>query len=79
MMTSTDPGDAESQWQRLVPLLDDAMNELAEPDRRAILLRFYEGLPPRAIASELGVPVTTVKSWIQRGLEKLRESLRESG
>ncbi|MBK9386478.1 MAG: sigma-70 family RNA polymerase sigma factor [Planctomycetes bacterium] len=47
-----------------------------EPDlRRAILLRYYEELPPRTIAAELGVPVEKVKAWLHRGLAKLRASL----
>ncbi len=46
--------------------------ELEEPFRSAILLRFGEELPPRAIAARLGVPVKTVESRIQRGLARLR-------
>jgi RNA polymerase sigma-70 factor (ECF subfamily) len=53
----------------------DAVVALEEPYRTAILLRFYEGLPPRAIARRQGVPVETVKTRIQRGLERLRVRL----
>lgn len=49
--------------------------ELAEPYRSAVLLRFFEGLPPRAIARRLQVPVTTVQSRITRALRLLRERL----
>jgi len=53
----------------------DAVTGLEEPYRTTILLRFYEGLPPRVIAGRQGVPVETVKTRIQRGLARLRHRL----
>ncbi|HET6204277.1 MAG TPA: sigma-70 family RNA polymerase sigma factor [Planctomycetota bacterium] len=53
----------------------EAALELEEPYRTAILLRFYEGLPPRQIARREGVPVETVKTRLSRGLERLRVKL----
>ncbi len=52
-----------------------AVAALDEPFRTAVVLRFWHGLPPRAIARRLGVPVNTVRSRIQRGLARLREQL----
>lgn len=54
----------------------DAVVALEEPYRTVILLRFYESLPPRAIASRLAIPVATVKTRLARGLDRLRESLK---
>ncbi len=53
----------------------DAVRSLREPYRTAIVLRFYEGLPPRKIARRLDVPVKTINSRITRGLAFLRETL----
>src|SRR5678815_5591747 len=39
---------------RIAPMLDDAVAELNEPDRRAILLRFYEGRNLRDVGAALG-------------------------
>lgn len=50
--------------------------ELEEPLRSAILLRFLEELPPKAVAERLGVPLKTVESRIARGLVRLRERWR---
>ncbi len=51
-----------------------------DPDERAIVLfRHYDGLPPRAIAARLGLPVTTVKSRLQRAHQRLRERLDQRG
>lgn len=60
--------------------LAGAVLSLSEPSRSALLLRFFEGLPPRAIARRQGVSVAAVRSRIQRGLAELRERLdREHG
>ncbi len=40
-----------------------------------ILLRYYENLPPRAVAETLGAPLETVKTRLHRGLEQLRGRL----
>ncbi len=50
---------------------------LREPYKSAVILRFYEGLPPREIARRLGVPSTTVSSRLQRGIEQIKASLDE--
>lgn len=53
--------------------LAQAVLELDEPYRTTILMRFYEGAPPREIANRLDVPVATVNSRIARALARLRE------
>jgi RNA polymerase sigma-70 factor (ECF subfamily) len=49
--------------------------ELEERPRRAILLAYLDGLTRREIAAELAAPLGTVKSWIRRGLERLKRCL----
>ena len=59
--------------------LVDAVVSLSEPYRSAVLLRFFEDLPPREIARRAAVPVATVHSRLQRALAQLRGRLdRES-
>jgi RNA polymerase sigma-70 factor (ECF subfamily) len=55
-----------------------AVTSLPEPYRTAVLLRFFEDLPPRSIARRLGLPGSTVRTRIERGLQMLRGRL-ESG
>jgi RNA polymerase sigma-70 factor (ECF subfamily) len=55
----------------------DALLRVDEPFRSALLLRYYEGLPPREIAARLGVPTETARSRVRRGLEQLRARLLE--
>ncbi len=52
-----------------------AVRALPEPHRHALLLRYFEDLPPGVIADRQGVPVQTVKSWLKRGLARLRADL----
>lgn len=53
----------------------DAVVGLPEPYRVCVLLRFWEGLPPRRVAAQLRVPVETVRTRLKRGLAMLRERL----
>lgn len=53
----------------------EAVMELAEPYRTVILLRYFETRTPTQIAARLGVPVSTVKTRLARGIELLRQRL----
>jgi RNA polymerase sigma-70 factor (sigma-E family) len=52
-----------------------ALMRLPDRQRAAIALRFYEDLADAEIAVILACPVGTVKSWIHRGLERMRSTL----
>ena len=58
--------------------LAQAVMDLEEPFRRTILLRFFEGLPPREISAEMDVPVATVHSRLRRGFQRLRERMDDA-
>lgn len=53
--------------------------ELDEPYRTTLLLRHFDGLPPREIAERMGVPVETVRTRTRRALERVRERLERRG
>ena len=52
--------------------LVDEVLRLEEPARTTVMLRFFEGLKPGAIAKAQGVPVATVRTRLRRALERLR-------
>jgi RNA polymerase sigma factor (sigma-70 family) len=52
-----------------------ALVEIDEPYRSALLLRYYEDLPPREIGKRMGVPAETARTHVKRGLERLRARL----
>ncbi|MCR9245278.1 MAG: RNA polymerase sigma factor [bacterium] len=52
-----------------------AVLALPEPTRATVLLRYFEGLSPPAIAEQHGVPLETVRTRLRRGLQRVRAEL----
>ena len=59
-------------WAQLAPLLDDALAELGETDRTALVLRFFENKTAREIAGALRMEEAAAQKRVARALEKLR-------
>ena len=57
--------------------LEDALSQLPEQQRRAVLLRDWRGLSYEEIAAQLGVSRAAVETLIFRGRRTLAELLRE--
>jgi RNA polymerase sigma factor (sigma-70 family) len=73
---TTDLQAREADRRELV----EATLELPEPLRDVLVLRYFDEFAPKEIAAKLGVPASTVRSRLQRGLAALRERLeRERG
>jgi RNA polymerase sigma-70 factor (ECF subfamily) len=62
-----------SEQRRRVRL---ALDALAPAQRQVVELSFLDGLSHSEIAEQLGTPLGTVKTWIQKGLVQLRDALR---
>lgn len=62
----------ESERRRMVK---DAFTKLSSQQQQAIHLAYYLGLSQSEIATRLGHPIGTVKSWIRLGMIKLRDLL----
>jgi len=52
-----------------------AIEKLPIRMRVAITLRIVEDLPYEAVAERLEVPITTVRTWVSRGLKQVRTAL----
>jgi RNA polymerase sigma-70 factor (sigma-E family) len=59
--------------------LQDALVQLPDRQRAAIVLRFYDDRSEAETAAVLGIPVGTVKSSVARGLARLAVLLGEPG
>ena len=55
--------------------LRDCFSALDPNQLRSITAAFYRGLTHEQVATEFGEPAGTVKSWIRRGLERLRRCI----
>jgi len=77
--------DAAHQPQQLLDdslaraRIDACMAGLGATQRQAIALAYYRGLVHTEIAEALGAPLGTVKAWVRRGMDKLRECLQAAG
>lgn len=53
------------------------VHALPPEQREALLLTEYEGIGQKELADRLGIPVSTVKSRVQRGRKRLAAALRD--
>jgi RNA polymerase sigma-70 factor (ECF subfamily) len=51
------------------------LEQLEEAQKRAILLAYFDGLTHEELAARIDSPLGTVKSWIRRGLQRLKGCL----
>jgi hypothetical protein len=72
------PG-SEPDWEKLQPVLDQAMHDLDETDREAILLRYFQNSQHAVIGERLGLTENAARMRIERALEKLRNHLARRG
>ncbi len=68
-------GGTEVDWERLRPVLDEAMHELSEGDREAVLMRYFRGWRFAEIGQRLGLTEDAARMRVERALEKLRVAL----
>ena len=71
--------NSEADFSLVAPILDEAINELGEADRTAILLRFFEQHDFRAVGQALGSNEDAARMRVTRALEKLETFLKRRG
>jgi RNA polymerase sigma-70 factor (ECF subfamily) len=57
----------------------DCVDGLDAGPKQAIALAFYQGLSHAELADHMRQPLGTVKSWVRRGLERLKSCLDRAG
>ena len=68
-----------AEWEPLRSVLDGAMADLSEPDRDALLLRFFKNQDFRTIGESLGVSEDAAQKRVSRALERLRAEFARQG
>jgi RNA polymerase sigma-70 factor (ECF subfamily) len=73
---SEDPGPLDELARSAdAKALGECLRRLEPKQRQAIMLAFYEGLSHSELASHMREPLGTVKTWVRRGLERLKGCL----
>lgn len=72
-------GEDAPDWNRLAPLLDEAVGELREADRVALLSRHFERCSFAELARRLGVSEAAAQMRSARATERLRRALERRG
>ncbi|WP_354679140.1 sigma-70 family RNA polymerase sigma factor, partial [Cupriavidus plantarum] len=60
----------------LMGRLNDCLDHLDEPRRNSLMFAYLDGCSHSEIAARLGAPLGSVKAWIRRGLQSLRECMQ---
>jgi RNA polymerase sigma factor (sigma-70 family) len=66
-------------WEQLRPALDDAMSELDDTDRDAVLLRYFKNHDLRTVGATLGISDDAAQKRVSRAVERLREFFAKRG
>ena len=66
-------------WERARPVIDEALAELSERDREAVLLRFFEDKEYQAVAARLSLSENAARMRVDRAVDKLNGLLRKRG
>jgi RNA polymerase sigma factor (sigma-70 family) len=69
----------DALWEKMSPLLDEALATLGETDRQAVLLRFFENKSLAEVGSHLGTGEDTARKRVARALEKLHRYFNKRG
>jgi RNA polymerase sigma factor (sigma-70 family) len=72
-------GPPELVWEKIAPLVDEAMSSLGAGERDAVVLRFFEDRSFAEVAGALGTTEAAAKMRVGRALEKLRHSFLRQG
>ena len=73
------PAPSAPDWEKIRPALDDAMHELKDRDREAVLLRYFENRPFAEVGAKLGLNENAARMRVARALEKLRAIFEKRG
>jgi RNA polymerase sigma-70 factor (ECF subfamily) len=65
--------------RELSAIVEQAMTQLSEEQRTAIILKEYHGMTFQEIADLQGCPLSTVKTRLYQGLAQLRRHLEQNG
>jgi RNA polymerase sigma factor (sigma-70 family) len=79
MQSELNETNAAAAWEKIAPSLDEAVAQLSEADRNAVVLRYYEQRPLEDVGRVLGTNADTAQKRVSRALERLRKFFMKRG
>ena len=79
MLSTPNETQADAVWEQLAPLLDEAMVQLRDQDRDALVLRYFQNKSLRDVGAALGLDEYAAQKRVGRALEKLRVRFARHG
>lgn len=75
-LAEDNPGPEEQAHdQQRNAALYQCLNQLEGKQKQAMLMAYFQGLTHEELSAQLATPMGTVKSWIRRGLQRLKQCL----
>jgi RNA polymerase sigma factor (sigma-70 family) len=71
--------EPQPNWSQLNPVLDEAMHQLSEGEREAVLLRHFQNHSYAEIGGKIGLTENAARMRVERALEKLHGILTKRG
>lgn len=69
------PADVAIEQQQELAVVRGCLEALEGPAKNAIRAAFFDGLTYVQLAEQQNVPLGTMKSWIRRGLERMKKCI----
>ena len=71
-MNNMHAAEPDALWEDIAPHLDSTLGELAEADRDAVLLRYFERKSAREMAQTLGISEDAAQRRVSRAVEQVK-------
>ncbi|MEO5957589.1 MAG: sigma-70 family RNA polymerase sigma factor, partial [Opitutaceae bacterium] len=71
--------DERTDWEQLRPMIDEALDSLAERDREAVLLRYFAGRSYADVGARLRLSENAARMRTERALDKMHGLLSARG
>jgi RNA polymerase sigma factor (sigma-70 family) len=78
-LSNMETSQPDGLWEQVKPVLEEALDQIQQRDRDALVLRFMESRSLRDVGHALGISEDAARKRVDRGLEKLRTFLSRRG
>lgn len=78
-MDALTTAESSPEWERVRPIIDGALEEMAERDREVILMRFFQSRGFADIGATLQISDDAARMRVDRALEKMKKLLHRRG